>query len=95
MGKKYMKEENRMKTKHYITGMVVVASEITEQNFMAEYANGGEPIHSQQDQIGYAVKCSDSYMRYYPKALFEKIFRQVDQGEFVLLNSFCEGVMEG
>ena len=80
--------------KHYISGMVVTASEITEQDFMTEYSNGGEPIHSQQDQIGYAVKCSDSYMRYYPKALFEKIFRQVDQGEFVLLNSFCEGVME-
>ena len=76
------------KIKHYISGIVVTASEITEQDFITEYGNGGEPIHQQQDQIGYAVKCSDGYMRYYPKTLFEEIFRQISQDEFGLINSF-------
>jgi hypothetical protein len=72
--------------KQYICGAIVLAEEMTEQEYNKRYSNNKNCDYQKKDQKGYAVKFHDQYVKFITKKTFKEIFRPLSEEEFELLN---------
>jgi hypothetical protein len=71
--------------KHYIGSTIVLAKEMTENEYNSQYSNNKECDYQEKDQNGYAVKYPDQYVKFLTKGTFEMMFREISSGELDLL----------